>query len=374
MIYLRHGRFPPLPDRRQQPDVPRVPRAAADDQRLRAGHPRGLRLRHDADEAHRRPQAGVHRRVVRPRRSDLPPRPRRRLQGDAQPDADRPDRSGAARAPGLPRARGADPDDGSLRSRRRHGHARPPGRGARLRGRARHRRQGLLPAGGRPDQGLQPARPWHVVRRRGREAEVRRAARAGDRRAGADGRHVRQRQGRARHRREGRARSDHGVRIARGAARAGRRGPAEALSRSAARPRRGCASEPGAGHDPHRLPGDVRSRRLPLHRRDPRRRVQAVHRSGVPLARPAVRADGGSGRARLRGRRARRHRRARRRVPRRRAVRAPRRHRRRLADARHAGRPQPLDEGLPGALRAARAHARHRRCRAAAGGARRPLR
>ena len=57
------------------------------------------------------------------------------------------------------------------------------------------------------------------------------------------------------------------------------RGDAEALSGSAARPRRGCAAEPGAGHDPHRLPGDVRSRRLPLHRRHPRRRVQAVHAS-----------------------------------------------------------------------------------------------
>ncbi len=45
-----------------------------------------------------------------------------------------------------------------------------------LRRRAGDRRQGLLPAGRRSDPGLQPARAGHVVRRRRREAEVRRAA------------------------------------------------------------------------------------------------------------------------------------------------------------------------------------------------------
>ena len=47
--------------------------------------------------------------------------------------------------------------------------------GGRLRGGDRHRRQGLLPAGARRHQGLQPEGRRHLVRRRGREGEVRRA-------------------------------------------------------------------------------------------------------------------------------------------------------------------------------------------------------
>ena len=82
----------------------------------------------------------------------------------------------------------------------------------RVRGRHRHRRQGLLPAGTRRHQGLQPAGRRHVVRRRGREGKVRRRAGAGRRRARADGRLDRQHQGRAGHRREGRARPDREVR------------------------------------------------------------------------------------------------------------------------------------------------------------------
>ena len=49
--------------------------------------------------------------------------------------------------------------------------------GGRLRGRDRHRRQGLLPARARRHQGLQPARRRHLVRRRRREGEVRRRSR-----------------------------------------------------------------------------------------------------------------------------------------------------------------------------------------------------
>ena len=71
-----------------------------------------------------------------------------------------------------------------------------------LRGRDRHRRQGFLSARSRRHQGLQPARRWHVVRRRRCEGEVRRRAGAGRRRARADGRFDRQHQGRAGHRRE----------------------------------------------------------------------------------------------------------------------------------------------------------------------------
>ena len=81
-----------------------------------------------------------------------------------------------------------------------------------LRGRDRHRRQGLLPARARRHQGLQPEGRGHLVRRRRREGEVRRRAGAGRRRARADGRLDRQHQGRAGHRREGRARADRDVR------------------------------------------------------------------------------------------------------------------------------------------------------------------
>ena len=50
--------------------------------------------------------------------------------------------------------------------------------GAGLRGRDRHRRQGLLPARPRRHQGLQPEGRRHLVRRRRREGEVRRRRRS----------------------------------------------------------------------------------------------------------------------------------------------------------------------------------------------------
>ncbi len=153
------------------------------------------------------------------------------------------------------------------------------------------------------------------------------------------------------------------VRLARIAARRRGHGHPEALPGGAAGARRRRPPEPGARHDPHRLSGDVRRRGVPLHRRDPRRRVQAVHRSRLPVAGLAVRPDRRGGRTRLRGRRAGRDRGAGGRVPRRRIVRLARRHRRHLADAGDAGRPQHLDQGMPGPLRAAGPHARHRRRR-----------
>ena len=58
----------PVPDRRQQPDVPRLPRDPRADAVRRQVHQRRLRLRHDAAEAAGGSPAGVHRRVVRPAR------------------------------------------------------------------------------------------------------------------------------------------------------------------------------------------------------------------------------------------------------------------------------------------------------------------
>ncbi len=174
----------------------------------------------------------------------------------------------------------------------------------RLRGRDRHRRQGLLSAGPRRHQGLQPARRRHLVRRRGSEGEVRRPAGAGRRRARADGRLHRQHQGRARHRREGRARSHR-----------------EATARS-----RSCSRMPPRSRNKRYREGllehadDARqSRELARIRIDVpvefdpealRYRgavaptlLRALHPHGLPIARDGVRADGGYGRQGLRGRR-----------------------------------------------------------------------
>ena len=169
---------------------------------------RGLHLRDDAAQAAERAQAGVHRRVVRSAGPHVPRRPRRRLQGEPRADARRARRADPDGARRVRGARRADPHLRALRSRRCDRHAGGEGRGRRLRRRDRHGDKDFFQLVARRHPRLQPARRRHVVRRGGREGEVRRRARPGRRRAGADGRHDRQHQGRARHRREGRARAD----------------------------------------------------------------------------------------------------------------------------------------------------------------------
>ena len=162
-----------------------------------------------------------------------------------------------------------------------------------LRRRHRHRRQGLLPDGRRPRARLQPARRGHVVRRRGRAREVRRAPRPGGRRAGADGRCHRQRQGRAGHRREGRARADRPARLARRAAGGGSDAAAEALSRRAAGPRGRRAPRPRHGAPALRRAGGHRVRRAPLRRARSTPLLRAVQPTRLQDAGHGVRADGG---------------------------------------------------------------------------------
>ena len=148
----------------------------------------------------------------------------------------------------------------------------------RLRGRDRHRRQGLLPARARRHLGLQPARRRHLVRRRRREGEVRRRAGPGRRRARADGRLDRQHQGRARHRREGRARSDREVRRPRGRC---SRTPARSRTSATAK---GCSNHADDARQSRELariradvPGRVRSGVAALPRRVARALLRAVH-------------------------------------------------------------------------------------------------
>ena len=174
-----------LPDRRQQPDVSRLPRDPRADRSRRPIDQCRLRLHHDAEEAAGGSPSRLHRRLVRSRGGDLPGPDRRRLQGQPRADAARSQGSDPVGARGLRGDGRADPDQRRLRSRRRDRGAGPSGRGGRVRGRHRHRRQGLLPARRRRHPRLQPQGRRRLVRRRRSEGEVRRAAVAGGRRAGA---------------------------------------------------------------------------------------------------------------------------------------------------------------------------------------------
>ncbi len=129
-----------------------------------------------------------------------------------------------------------------------------------------------------------------MVRRRGREREVRRHSCAGHRRPRADGRFHRQHQGRTGDRGERRARSDRGARIAGGASVARRGGQQQALSRRAAGARGGCEAEPRAGAHPHRCAGTVRGGLAALPGRVTRAVLRAVHAARVSIAGARVRA------------------------------------------------------------------------------------
>ncbi len=237
-------RASPVPHRRQLADVSRLPR---DPRPHRARWPfdeRRLRLLGDAAQAARRSPAGVHRRLLRSRGSDVPRGAVGRLQGKPCADAVRSGRAGPAGAGSLRGPRRARAHIGTLRGRRRDRHADDAGAVGRLRGGDRHRRQGFLPAGRWRRARVQPAQRGDLVRRRGRGREVRRAARSSGGRAGPDGRQHRQHQGRARHRREGRPRSDRDLRVARRATRRRPGGSPEAVPRGAPRPRRSGPVEP----------------------------------------------------------------------------------------------------------------------------------
>ena len=180
MIYCffsRIFRFPPIhvhvspcvPDRRQFADVPRLSRDARrrPERPRRQDHARGLHLRDDAAQADSGSSAAVHRapRSICPgatfrddlvsdykaNRAPMPPDLAEQIPWVHE----------ACEALGVP-----DHHLRALRGRRRDRHAGDEGGGGGLRGRDRHRRQGLLSAGARRHQGLQPARRRHLVRRR----------------------------------------------------------------------------------------------------------------------------------------------------------------------------------------------------------------
>ncbi len=227
---------------------------------------------------------------------------RGRLQGQPRAHAVGPGRADPLGARGLPGHGRAHPHERGLRGRRRHRHAGPAGGAGRLPRGHRDRRQGLLPTGRRADPRLQPEGRRRLVRRRGREDQVRRRARPGRRRAGTHGRCQRQREGRAGHRREGRPRPHCHLRLARRAAHAGRPGQGQEAARSAAGARRRRAPEPRARHHPHRRAGDLRCRGADLPRRFARALLHALLHARVPHAGARVRADRRIGGHRLCGR------------------------------------------------------------------------
>jgi hypothetical protein len=209
-----------LPGRRLGLPVSRLPRAAADEPaRRHAGQRRVRVLPHAGRRPSGQSRGRPHRHDPRCRRSHVPQRDLRQVQG--QP---------AAAAGGSGPAISADPRGGQ--GVQRHGlrigrlRGRRPDRdlcpaGARRRCHLHHRllRQGpdaADPAGRRndgPDQEDQD-------RARGCDGAIRRHARQGRRRPGAGGRFDRQRAGRARHRREDRGAAHQRIRRSRDTAQA----------------------------------------------------------------------------------------------------------------------------------------------------------
>ena len=227
-----------------------------------------------------RPQAGVHRRVVRPARTNVSRRLVDRLQSQPRADARRARRPDSDGARGVRSPRRADSDLRALRSRRCDRDAGRAGGVQGVRRGDRHDGQGLLSARARRRSRLQSARRRHVVRLGWREGEVRRAAGPGRGRDGADGRHHRQHQRRAGYRREGREGADRQVRNARQPDRA-RLGADAETARDAARQRGGGASEPRAGAHSRQRAGRVR---LPRPSATAAARASAAFRSSTSWA------------------------------------------------------------------------------------------
>ena len=121
---LDRGQAPPA--RRQLAHVPGVLRAAdRHGHGVGPGHQRGVRVHVDADQPAARPPARRRRRRLRPARADVPPRGRRRLQGQPRGRARHPPPADGPRAPGRRDAAGSPCSTcAGLRGRRHHRHRR----------------------------------------------------------------------------------------------------------------------------------------------------------------------------------------------------------------------------------------------------------
>ena len=254
-------------------------------------------------------EAGLRHRLLR-RRPDVPPRPVRRIQGHAAPDARRPARP----VPDHPRAAGRLPDSRApargLRGRRPHRVADAPGGGARRRVDDRLGRPGHAPAGQRQDPADDHAHGRRVdgdLRRRAHPRALRPRALPDDRLQGAQGRHHGQHPGHRRRRRQDRCRLAPAVRHARRHLRAPRRDQAGALPREAARaPRRRLPVARAGDHrpqHPHRARPDARSPGRLRPQRGPAAlpRVRVPHPGGA-APRGRRRGGPGAGRPAARGR------------------------------------------------------------------------
>ncbi len=247
----------PVPDRRSQPRLPGVLRAAGVDRDLhRRADQRDLRVRLDAREDRHRVRGSSDRRRLG--RGHLGAhRAVRRVQGHA-PLAPGPAQAAVAgdgtagRGVWLSQRQG-----GRLRGRRRDRLARRARSRGGLAGDDRHRRPRRVSADrrGRSRQGDGDLTRDHRdedLRPPGRDRPLRHPARADPRLLRPEGRHLRQHSRRPRNRRQDRLRADPALRIARGRARAHsryRRGQAQA---EPDRSRRGCARVQAPGDRPAR--------------------------------------------------------------------------------------------------------------------------
>ena len=210
-----------VPDRRQQPRLPRLLRAPGVDRDLQgAAHERDLRVRVDAREDPHRVRRQAHARRLG--RGHVGPQGGLRgLQGAARLEA-RPARGAVAPHAAARRRFGYENvQGGGLRGGRRDRDARPPGARAGHRRDGRDRRPRPVPAdrAGRAGDGHEPRdhRDEDLRPRRG-DRPLRHRARADPRLLRAEGRHLGQHPGRSGHRREDRLAAAPGARRARGRA------------------------------------------------------------------------------------------------------------------------------------------------------------
>ena len=233
-----------VPDRREQPRLPRVFRASRVDRDLEgAAHERDLRLRLDAREDHLRVRRQAHAGGLG-RRHVGPQGGLRGVQGAARLEARPARRAVAVHAAARGRVRLRERARGGLRGRRRDRHGGAPGARAGLRRDGRDRRPRPVPAdrAGRAGDGHEPrdhrdegVRP----RRRDRPLRDRAGADPGLRRA--EGRHLGQHPRRSGHRREDRLAAAPGARRPRGRARQHRQDLRRQAQGEPHEPRRGRA-------------------------------------------------------------------------------------------------------------------------------------
>ena len=241
-----------VPDRRQQPRLPRLLRPpGVDRDRGRAADERDLRVRLDDGQDPDRPLAeGGDRRLGQ---GLVGARERLRGVQVAAQVAPGP----AARAVAAPRSarrgvRLSQRRGRGFRGRRRDRHPDPPGVRRRDPGDDRLRRPRRLPAGprrGPGDDHLARGHRHEGLRPRRRDRALRRAAGAGHRLHRAQGRHLRQHPGRPRDRRQDRRPAAAAVRLARRGARVGRRDLRREAQAEPDRARRRRAGLEAAGDD-----------------------------------------------------------------------------------------------------------------------------